>query len=165
MGFPGGSDSKESACNAGDQVQSLGQEDPLEKGMVTHSSILAWRIPWIEEPGELQTIGSQRVRHDWATNTHTHTHTHSVHTFCGPVSCIRPLHGAEMTFLGGLPSYPLKLRFYIFRLALFLTSSSKFSEKGSDWFATDQVSTINQSTVARIADLDPLGSTSPWFRQ
>ena len=64
MGFPGGSDSKESACNAGDQVQSLGQEDPLEKGMVTHSSILAWRIPWIEEPGELQTIGSQRVRHD-----------------------------------------------------------------------------------------------------
>ena len=58
MGFPGGSDSKESACNAGDQVQSLGQEDPLEKGMVTHSSILAWRIPWIEEPGELQMMGS-----------------------------------------------------------------------------------------------------------
>ena len=162
MGFPGGSDSKESACNAGDQVRSLGQEDPLEKGMATHSGILAWRIPWTEEPGELQTIGSQRVVHDWATNTHTHTHTHSVHTFCGPVSCIRPLHRAEMTFLGRLP---LKLRFYIFRLALFLTSSSKISEKGSDWFATDQVSTINQSTVARIADLDPLGSTSSWFRQ
>ena len=45
-------------------VQSLGQEDPLEKGMATHSSILAWRIPWTEEPGRLQSIGSQRVGHD-----------------------------------------------------------------------------------------------------
>ena len=50
-------------------VQSLGQEDPLEKEMATHSSILAWRIPWIEEPGGLQFMGSQRVRHNWATNT------------------------------------------------------------------------------------------------
>ena len=49
--LPGGSDGKESACNAGVQVQSLGLEDPLEKGMATHSSILAWRIPWTEEPG------------------------------------------------------------------------------------------------------------------
>ena len=46
------------------QVQSLGHEDPLEKGMVTHSSILAWRIPWTEEPGRLQSMRSQRVRHD-----------------------------------------------------------------------------------------------------
>ena len=45
-------------------VQSLGQEDPLEKKMATHSSIPAWRIPWIEEPGGLPSIGSQRVRHD-----------------------------------------------------------------------------------------------------
>ena len=45
-------------------VQSLGQEDPLEKGMETHSSILAWRIPWTEEPGRLQSIRLQRVRHD-----------------------------------------------------------------------------------------------------
>ena len=45
-------------------VQSLGWEDPLEKGMETHSSVLAWRIPWTEEPGGLQSIGSQRVRHD-----------------------------------------------------------------------------------------------------
>ena len=45
-------------------VQSLGQEDPLEKEMVTHSSILAWRIPWTEEPDRLQSTGSQRVRHD-----------------------------------------------------------------------------------------------------
>ena len=46
------------------QVQSLGGEDPLEKGMATHSSILAGRIPWTEEPGRLQTMGSQRVRHN-----------------------------------------------------------------------------------------------------
>ena len=72
MGFPGGSDSKESACNARDQVRSLGQEDPLEKGMATYSSILAWRTPWTEEPGGLQSSGSQRVGHAWATNTHTH---------------------------------------------------------------------------------------------
>ena len=45
-------------------VQSLGQEDPLEKEMATHSSILAWRIPWTEEPGGLQSTGSQRVGHD-----------------------------------------------------------------------------------------------------
>ena len=46
------------------QVLFLGQEDPLEKGMATHSSILAWRIPWTEEPGRLQSMGSQRVGHD-----------------------------------------------------------------------------------------------------
>ena len=46
------------------QVQALGREDPLEKGMVTHSNILAWRIPWTEEPGGLQSMGSQRVGHD-----------------------------------------------------------------------------------------------------
>ena len=55
-------------------VPSLGWEDPLEKGMATHSSILAWRIPWTEEPGGLQYMGSQRVGCDWV---HTHTHTHT----------------------------------------------------------------------------------------
>ena len=45
-------------------VQSLDQVDPLEEGVETHSSILVWRIPWTEEPGRLQSIGSQRVRHD-----------------------------------------------------------------------------------------------------
>ena len=46
------------------EVQSLDGEDPLEEGMATHSSILAWRIPWSEEPGRLQSMGSKRVRHD-----------------------------------------------------------------------------------------------------
>ena len=54
-GFPGGSGNKESACNAGD----LGQEDPLEKGMTSHSSILAWRIPWTEELDRLQSMDSK----------------------------------------------------------------------------------------------------------
>ena len=49
------------------RVRSLGQEDPLEEDMATHSSILAWRLPWTEDPGGLQSMGSQRVRHDWAT--------------------------------------------------------------------------------------------------
>ena len=61
--FPGGSDSKESACNAGDLGSILGWEDPLERGMATHSSVLPWEIPWTEEPGELQSLGSQRVGH------------------------------------------------------------------------------------------------------
>ena len=51
------------------QVQSLGREDALEKGLATHSRILAWRIPWTEEPGGLQSMGLQRVRHDWGTNS------------------------------------------------------------------------------------------------
>ena len=50
------------------QIESLGQEDLLEKEMATHSSILAWKIPWREEPDRLQSMGLQRVRHDWATS-------------------------------------------------------------------------------------------------
>ena len=57
VGFPGVSDGKESACNAEDLGSIPGLEDPLEEGMATHSSILAWRIPWTEEPGGLQPIG------------------------------------------------------------------------------------------------------------
>ena len=52
------------------QVQSLGWEDPLEKEMATHSSTLAWRILWTEEPGRLESMGSQRVRHDRVTSLH-----------------------------------------------------------------------------------------------
>ena len=50
------------------RVGSLGQEDPLEKEMATHSSILAWKIPWVEEFGRLQSMGSQRVGHDRVTS-------------------------------------------------------------------------------------------------
>ena len=64
QGFPGGSVVKNLSASAGDVVRSLGQEDPLEKEMVTHSRILAWKIQWTEEPGKLQSVGSQRVRQD-----------------------------------------------------------------------------------------------------
>ena len=61
-------------------VGSLGREDPLEKGMATHSSIVAWRIPWTEELGGLQSMGSQRVRQACETNTHTH---HIMYPYAG----------------------------------------------------------------------------------
>ena len=61
---PGGSDGKSSAYNAGDLGSTPDQEDALEKEMATHSSTLAWKIPWTEEPGRLQSMGSQRVGHE-----------------------------------------------------------------------------------------------------
>ena len=59
---------------AGD-IRSLGWEDPLEEGTAIHSSVLAWRIPWKDEPGGLQFKGLHRVGHDWSDLTHTNTHT------------------------------------------------------------------------------------------
>ena len=64
MGFPGGSAVKNLPAVQETQVQSLGQEDTLEEGMATHSGILAWRIPWAEGPGRLQSIGLHRVEHN-----------------------------------------------------------------------------------------------------
>ena len=107
MGFPGGTSSKEPTCQCRKpkrQVRSLGQEDPLEEGMATHSSILAWRIPWIKEPGGLQSIRLHRVLHDWRdlahmhahTRTHTHTHTHScIHMLFQNLFHCRLLQGIE----------------------------------------------------------------------
>ena len=77
-GFPGGSVVKNPPANAGDKVRSLGLEDPLKEGNATHSSILAWRTPWTEEPGGLQSRGSHRVRH--------YEHTCSGLTALSPVS-------------------------------------------------------------------------------
>ena len=68
LGFPGGSDCKESACNAGDLGLIPSWEDPLEKEMATHSTVLAWRTSWTEEPGGLQSMGSQSQT---GLNTHT----------------------------------------------------------------------------------------------
>ena len=67
LGFTGGSVIKNQPANSGVQFQSLGREDPLEKEMATHSSILASEIPWTEELGGLQSLGSQRVNQDLAT--------------------------------------------------------------------------------------------------
>ena len=64
MGFPIGLGVKNLPAMQETRVRSLGRDDPLEKGMATHSSMLAWRIPWTKEPGMLQSMLSQRVRHD-----------------------------------------------------------------------------------------------------
>ena len=64
--FPGGSDGKDSAMQE-TRVWFVGLEDPLEKGMATYSNILAWEIPWTEEPGGLQSMGLQRVGREWLT--------------------------------------------------------------------------------------------------
>ena len=69
MGFPGGSDSRKSAYNAGDLGLIPGEGRSLQKEMATHSSILAWRIPWTEEPGRLQSMELQRVGHKLITYT------------------------------------------------------------------------------------------------
>ena len=84
-GFPGDASGKEPACRCRrnkTRVQSLGQGRSLEEGTATHSSILAWRIPWTEEPGGLQFTGSQRVRHDGSNLPHTHTHNGLGHISC-----------------------------------------------------------------------------------
>jgi len=70
IGFPWSQMVKNLPAVQGIWVRSLGWDDPLKKEMSTHSSILAWRIPWTEESGRLQSMGLQRVRYNWATNTH-----------------------------------------------------------------------------------------------
>ena len=64
LGFPGGSDGKESTCNEETWARPLGWEDPLEEGMATHTSILAWRIPIDRGPWQPQSMGLQRIGHD-----------------------------------------------------------------------------------------------------
>ena len=76
MGFPDGLDGKASACNAGDLGSILDLEDPLEKELAIHSITLARKIPWMEEPGGLQSMGSLRVGHDWATSLCLFTFMH-----------------------------------------------------------------------------------------
>ena len=79
--FPQWLSSKESACNAGDPGSISGSGRPLEKEMATHSSILAWRIPWREEACGLQSIGSQRVRHKWSKwACKVHILSHNIHS-------------------------------------------------------------------------------------
>ena len=82
LSFHIGSGGKESACDAGELGSVRGQEDPLEKRMATHTSVLAWRVPWAEEPGGLspcslkESHAAQRFTH-----THTHVHTHAVESY------------------------------------------------------------------------------------
>ena len=91
MDFPGSSHNKKSACNVETWVRFLGWEDPLEKGMAIHFSILAWRIPWAEEPSGLHRMVLLRVGRDWVTNT---VHFSSVAQLCltlwNPMDCSMP---------------------------------------------------------------------------
>ena len=77
---------KNPPANVGDGVQSLGREDPLEEEMAIHSSILAWEIPWTEEPGGLQSVGLQSVRYDLVSLEVTQ----SCPTLCDPMDCSPP---------------------------------------------------------------------------
>jgi len=94
-GFPGGASGKEPACQCRRQkrVWSLGQEEPLEECMTTHSRILAWRIPWTEEPGRLRSMGSQRVGLKWL-NTHRHIYILDIRGFPSGTSITNPLANA-----------------------------------------------------------------------
>ena len=89
-------------------VWPLGWEDPLEKGMATHSSILAWRIPWTEEPGDLQSMESQRFRHNWLTKyAHTYIPTYIYKGGGGwnqPIWFLRPWVGHCVVLLGPMRS-------------------------------------------------------------
>ena len=89
-------------------VRSLGQEDPLEKEMAAHSSILAWKIPWTEEPGRLQSMGSQRVRHNWATSL-----THSRTLIIDPVSLFALATGKHRNILQPNFSYHVEILWHI----------------------------------------------------
>ena len=81
-------------ANSGDErdmvVRSLGQEDPLEEGMATDSSILAWKIPWTEEPGELQSMGLQRAGHNWVTENTLGATLYPCH-LCAKNSNLQPI--------------------------------------------------------------------------
>ena len=110
MGLPGVSVVKKICLPMQEtRVWSLGQEDSLEAGMATHSSILAWRIPWTEEPGGLQSIELQRVRHNWSNLGHMH-------------ACLRTDHPG-LTFSGtqwALSMYSALFVFLEFFFSLFL---------------------------------------------
>ena len=117
MGFLDGSAGKESACNVGytgDMGSILGPErPPLEKEMATHSSMLAWKIPWTEELPGLQSMGLQRVKRDWATNTQASNSrcifspircTHSTLNSKSLLICLSPLvvcelHGSDYIYI------------------------------------------------------------------
>ena len=94
------------------RVQSLGREDPLEEGMATHSSILAWRIPWTEEPGGLQSIRSQRVAHDWSDLAGTHMQSSNSNQLWKPKDSAEALHEGWGTAEGGIRQYSKLLRIY-----------------------------------------------------
>ena len=108
------------------QIRSLGQKDPLEKEMATHSSILAWRIPWTEEPGGLKSMGSQRVGHAWTHSTAATTYYCQPPSLSGQIRTNHHLHGrltlsalcgqSGALHAGSLRTVPRSQRFLAFTL-------------------------------------------------
>ena len=115
LGFLGGPNGKEPTClcrklnGQETRVWFLGQEDLLEEGMTTYSNILGWRIPWTEEPGGPQSMGSQRVSHDWSNLSHTHTHTHTRAYYCPAEPCSCLIYHSWMNFYLFEQQIPLTL--------------------------------------------------------
>ena len=140
IGFPNGSWGKEFAYNAADtrdMVPSLDQEDPPKEEMAIHSSILAWRTPWAEEPGRLESKGSQRIGPNWAQqeyiSIHTHTHTHKTDKNL-PIPIFLPFSGwpcSSSHQKGWQFPYSLNLTFTVW-FAL-TNKSSKNSAEEADW--------------------------------
>ena len=96
-------------------VQYMSREDPLKEEMTTHSSILAWEIPWSEEPGGLQSMGSQRVRYDWGTDHHNATTRWADNLGTDSLYPIRECAGLRLSFT-------FRLNFLSFVSSLALTS-------------------------------------------
>ena len=121
------------------QVQSLGEEDPLEKEMAPPSSIFAWENPWTEESGGLQSMGLQRVGHDWATEqTHTHTHTWLVveHLFM-PLLATYMFSSEKNCLFRSFPHF-FKLSYWLFLLLSYmnyLCNLNVVSPLSDIWFA------------------------------
>ena len=121
-------------------VLSLGWEDPAEKGMAPHASILAWEIPWTEEPGGLQSMGSQTVRHDQVTNTLTFVHS-EVKTTIKLMNMPSP-HGSYL-YLCFLVMICTRTLWWIISESLshiitangLLTTTSEFGEAPQPWFS------------------------------
>ena len=137
------------------RVQSLGWDDPLEKEMATHSSVLAWRIPWTEEPDGLQSMGLQRVGHNWATNTHTQTGKQLEIQFLSCASCIssaQKLHTASSSHTRQcqrkiLPSWQKVLLDSIILKHFPITSPSHAN--APHYFTRAEVSCFSASTLKR----------------
>ena len=103
-------------------------KDPLEKDMATHFSILAWRIPWTEEPGGLQSMGSQRVRYDWLTNTHTVLHSGCINLYSQWQCRIHfsPYLSQHLLFVDFLMFILTSIKWYL--IVIFVCITSKISE-------------------------------------
>ena len=148
-------------------VQSLGWEDLLEKEMATHSNILAWRIPWTEEPGGLQSMGSQRVRHDWATSLHFFTSL-SYYTVnsCEPVVGRKPVTSSiALSPIVLIDAYQRFFQMNLFKCQAILSQSNStieliFHWKYPQWQANTLASKI---FLSKISAYSKSASSLSWW--